>query len=65
VKGAYVGSQRVLGGLLSIVGVSMVVSTLTRGGGPLALGVVVGVLFAALGVARVWLTRAHGPEAES
>jgi hypothetical protein len=38
----------------------MVVSTVARGGGPLALGVVVGVLFAALGAARVWLAREHG-----
>ena len=38
----------------------MVVSTLARGGGVLALGVVVGVLFAALGAARLRL--AHGLE---
>jgi multisubunit Na+/H+ antiporter MnhG subunit len=57
-------SQRVLGALLCVVGVAMVVSTLARGGGPLALGVVVGVLFAALGAARVWLARADSSEAE-
>jgi hypothetical protein len=39
----------------------MVVSTLARGGGPLALGVIVGTLFAALGIARFWLAR--GPQA--
>jgi hypothetical protein len=59
VKGAYGGSQRVLGALLCVVGIVMVVTTLARGGGPLALGVVVGVLFAALGAARIWLARAH------
>lgn len=53
----YSKSQRVLGGLLSAVGVAMVVATLARGGGPLALGMIVGVLFVALGAARIWLVR--------
>jgi len=47
----------VLGGLLSVVGVAMVLATLSRGGGPLALGMIVGVLFVALGAARIWLVR--------
>jgi hypothetical protein len=51
----------VLGGRLSLVGVAVVVVTLAGGGGPLALGFVVGVLFAALGAARIWLAR--GPRA--
>lgn len=50
-------SQRVLGGLLGAVGAVMVVATLARGGGPLALGFVVGLLFVALGAARIWLAR--------
>jgi hypothetical protein len=61
---AYVSSQRVLGLLLCVVGLAMVVATLARGGGPLALGVVAGVLFTVLGAARVWLARALGSEAE-
>ena len=44
-----------LGALLCAVGVVMVVTTVTRGGGPLALGVIVGGLFAVLGAARVAL----------
>jgi hypothetical protein len=52
---AYRQSTRVLGALLCAVGVVMVVATVTRGGGPLALGVVVGGLFAVLGAARVAL----------
>jgi hypothetical protein len=63
VSGAYVSSQRVLGTLLCLLGVAMVVVTLARGGGPLALGVVAGVLFAVLGAARVWLARALDSEA--
>ncbi len=58
---AYLTSQRVLSALLCVVGVAMVVSTLARGGGPLALGVIVGTLFTALGIARFWLAR--GPQA--
>ena len=52
---AYRQSTRVLGALLCAVGLVMVVATLSRGGGPLALGVIVGGLFAALGAARVAL----------
>jgi hypothetical protein len=61
-RGAYLTSQRALSLLLVVVGVAMVVSTLARGGGALALGVVVGVLFAALGAARFWLARAADGE---
>jgi hypothetical protein len=59
---AYVSSQRALGMLLCVVGLAMVVVTLARGGGPLALGVVAGLLFTALGAARVWLARALDSE---
>jgi hypothetical protein len=54
----------VLGVLLAVVGLAMAVSSIARGGGPLALGVIVGVLFVALGVARVWLARGREPEAQ-
>ena len=43
-----------------VVGIAMLVVTLTRGGGPLALGVLLGVLFCAAGGARLWLTRSGG-----
>ena len=61
---AYATTQRALSVLLCVVGLAMVVSTLARGGGPLAIGVIVGVLFALLGAARVWLARAQEPEPE-
>lgn len=57
---AYLASQRMLSVLLCVVGVAMLATTLARGGGPLALGVVIGVLFAALGAARLWLARGLG-----
>ena len=52
---AYRESTRVLGGALCVLGIAMVVATLARGGGPLAVGVVAGVAFALLGAARVFL----------
>ncbi len=54
---AYLASSRALSALLLAVGVALVIVTLARGGGPLALGVVVGVLFALLGAARLRLAR--------
>ena len=37
------------------IGVAMLVRTLSAGGGPLALGCILGVLFVAAGAARLWL----------
>jgi hypothetical protein len=54
---AYVNSTRVLSGLLLLVGLAMVVSALARGGGALALGVVLGTMLALLGAGRLWLAR--------
>jgi hypothetical protein len=38
-------------------GVAMLVLTLARGGGPLAVGVLFGLLFIALGCGRLYLSR--------
>jgi hypothetical protein len=59
VQRAYIASTRLLSAALLVVGVAMVVSTIARGGGPLALGVILGVMLALLGVGRFWLTRSH------
>jgi len=59
---AYLVSSRALSALLCAVGVVLVASTLLRGGGPLALGVVLGVLFAMLGAARLYLARQMAPD---
>ena len=59
---AYLASSRALSAILCAVGVVLVVSTLLRGGGPLALGVVLGVLFAVLGAARLRLSRLMAPD---
>ena len=50
-------STRVLSSLMVLVGLGLVVSTLIRGGGPLAVGLVVGVLFCGVGAGRLWLER--------
>lgn len=57
---AYGVSTRVLSALLLVIGVAMVVSALARGGGALALGVVLGTLLALLGAGRLWLASARG-----
>jgi uncharacterized membrane protein len=54
---AYTTSTQVLSAILVLIGIAMVVSALAGGGGPLALGVVLGVGLTALGVGRLWLAR--------
>jgi hypothetical protein len=60
VRTAYSASIQVLSALLLVVGVAMVVSALARGGGPLALGVVLGIMLALLGAGRLWLASTRG-----
>jgi hypothetical protein len=62
VRQAHFHSTRVLGALVLLLGIAMVVSTLARGGGPLSLGVVLGVVFAAAGAARLYLAAAFRDE---
>jgi hypothetical protein len=53
----YRHSTRVFGVVMVVLGAAMVAGSLVRGGGPLSYGVVLGVLFAALGAARLYLAR--------
>ena len=62
VQRAYLASARALSATLLAVGVAMVVTALARGGGALALGVVLGSMFAVLGAGRLWLARGNRPE---
>jgi hypothetical protein len=55
VRRVYTGSTQVLSAILVVIGVAMVVSTIARGGGGLAIGVVLGIGLTALGAARFWL----------
>jgi hypothetical protein len=49
---AYRASTRVMAILMFVLGLALIVITLARGGGPLAVGVIAGVLFAVLGAIR-------------
>jgi hypothetical protein len=49
---AYRASTRLIGIVTFVIGLALIVVTIARGGGPLAVGVIIGVLFAVLGVIR-------------
>ena len=51
---AHRAATRLLSALLVIIGVVMLVSTIARGGGPLASGVILGALFTAAGALRLY-----------
>jgi hypothetical protein len=50
-------ATRILSGLMVLVGLAMIVSAVARGGGPLAYGVILGILFVAVGAGRLWTER--------
>ena len=52
----YRGGVRVFASLIIIFGVVILIATLAKGGGPLAVGFMLGLGFIALGAARLWLT---------
>jgi hypothetical protein len=54
---AYIGSVRALSFVLILLGLAMIVLALARGGGVLALGVLVGACFTLAGAGRLWLMR--------
>ncbi len=56
-KRAYLTSSRALSALIMLLGLTMVISALSHGGGALALGVVLGTMLALLGAGRLWLAR--------
>lgn len=43
--------------ILIVLGVAILVRTVTAGGGPLATGILIGVLFVAAGAGRLWVAR--------
>jgi hypothetical protein len=46
-----------LSGLMVLIGLAMIVRTVAGGGGPVAVGVVMGLLFVAAGAGRLWAER--------
>jgi drug/metabolite transporter (DMT)-like permease len=61
VQRAYWESTRAVGAILCVLGIVMVVVTLANGGGPLSLGVILGVVFAVLGALRLVLAHRLPP----
>ena len=59
-KRMYRGSVRVLSLVFLGVGLLILVSTLARGGGPLSVGVLMGLAFVAVGALRFWLASRTG-----
>jgi hypothetical protein len=47
----------VLSSVMVLLGVAILASTIARGGGPLAVGIVAGVLFLAAGMGRIYVER--------
>jgi len=56
VQRAYRHSTRLFAVALCALGLAMIVTTIARGGGALAVGVVLGIAFVALGAGRLYLT---------
>lgn len=46
-------ATRILSVAMIVLGVAMIATTVTRGGGPLALGLVLGLMFVAAGIGRL------------
>jgi hypothetical protein len=51
------GATQLLSTLMLVIGLAMIVSTLARGGGVLAIGIVMGVLFVLAGAGRLYVSR--------
>jgi hypothetical protein len=51
----YRNSIRVFSAIFVLLGLAILISTLARGGGPLSLGVFLGIAFLAVGIVRGWL----------
>ena len=51
------GITTVMSVLMIALGIAMIAITLTNGGGPLAFGIIIGVLFVLAGGGRLWAQR--------
>jgi hypothetical protein len=52
---AYQGAIKVSSTAFAVIGVLLLVITLANGGGPASIGFVMGILFLAVGVGRLWI----------
>ncbi len=53
-------ATKVLSIAIVVIGVALIVRTLAAGGGVAATGLLLGVLFVAVGVGRLWIARRTG-----
>jgi hypothetical protein len=51
------GATRVMSVVMFVLGVAILVSTIARGGGPIAVGILLGVMFLAAGAGRLLVER--------
>ncbi len=51
----YRGSVQALSVVMLVLGIGILVLTLASGGGPLSLGILLGLAFVAVGAGRLWL----------
>jgi hypothetical protein len=58
--GAYGGAVKTFSAAFVAVGVLLLTVTVVNGGGPLSIGVLLGVVFIAVGGLRLWLTMGAG-----
>jgi hypothetical protein len=50
-------TTRLFSVVMLVLGVAMIVRTVTMGGGPIAIGVILGALFILAGAGRLWVAR--------
>jgi len=55
-RGVHRGATLFLSAAMVVIGIAILVRTFGAGGGPLALGTILGVLFVAAGAGRVYFT---------
>jgi hypothetical protein len=53
---------RLTSGLMVLIGVAILVRTIAEGGGPVALGIILGLLFIAAGGGRLYIETRRGEE---
>jgi hypothetical protein len=46
-----------MSGVMIVLGLALVARTIAEGGGPFAMGMLLGVLFVAAGLGRIWVSR--------
>ena len=56
----YSGSVRALSLVMLGLGAAIVVKTIASGGGPLSIGILLGIAFVAVGAGRLWLASRMG-----